>query len=88
MIWVILLGAALLYVLSWYIHPLMACPACKGASRHYGALHRSKFRFCHVCGGNGRAVRPGAKVLMSAGLMKNGAERTGSYGWARRNRRR
>jgi hypothetical protein len=87
-IWLIGLGALGLYVLSWYIHPLMRCPKCKGGGRHWGSLHKSKFRFCHVCGGNGRAVRPGAKVLMSLGLMKHGPERSGSYGWVRRNSRR
>ena len=87
MLWLILLGAGALYTASWYLHPLMACKKCKGTSRFYGSLHRRKFRFCHACGGNGRAVRPGAKVLMGMGLMKHGAERTGSYGWTRRNRR-
>ena len=84
--WVVLL-VVVLYTVSWYIHPLMACPKCKGSSRFYGSLHKSKFRFCHKCGGNGRAVRPGAKVLMGLGLMKYGAEKSGSNGWARRNRR-
>ena len=82
----LLAGGAGLYALSWYIHPMMACPKCKGTSRHYGALHKSKFRFCHKCGGNGRTARLGAKVLMGVGLMRHGAERTGSYGWTRRNR--
>lgn len=81
-------GFVALYALSWRLHPMMACPKCKGRSRHYGALHGSKFRFCHKCGGSGRAVRPGAKVLMGVGLMKHGPERTGSFGWMWKNRNR
>jgi hypothetical protein len=77
-----------LYVLSWYLHPLMRCRKCKGGSRHYGSLHKSKFRFCHKCQGTGRSPRLGARVLMGMGLMKHGPERTGSYGWVRRNRNR
>jgi hypothetical protein len=87
MLWVIGLTIAGLYAVSWYIHPLMRCPKCKGTARHWGSMHKSKFRLCHACGGNGRAVRPGAKVLMSLGLMRYGADRTGSLGWGRRNRR-
>jgi hypothetical protein len=86
--WVILIVAAALYAASWYIHPLQNCRSCKGTPRLWGGLHKSKFRFCHACQGTGRAVRPGAKVLMGMGLMKHGPERSGSYGWVRKNRNR
>lgn len=85
--WLVLIVCIVLYVLSFYLHPLMACRKCKGRGRFYGAVHRSKFRFCHACGNTGRKTRPGATALMSLGLMKYGAERSGSYGWVRRNRR-
>ena len=83
----VLIVICVLYVLSWWLHPLMNCPACKGSPRHSGALHTTKFRLCHVCGGSGRAVRPGARMLRSMGLMKYPPERTGTFGWYRRNRR-
>ncbi len=77
--------AAGLYVLSFWLHPMTACRKCKGTSRHYGSVHRKKFRFCHKCGGSGRKPRLGARVLVRMGLMKNPAA-TGSIGWVRRNR--
>lgn len=82
--WVIIV-ICVLYVLSWPLHPNRACPNCKGAGRFYGALHRSKFRFCHACEGRGRVPRTGAVVLVRMGWMKDPA-RTGSLGWLRKNR--
>ena len=75
----------LLYASSWWLHPLKACRACKGTSRHFGSVHKSKFRFCHACAGRGRVPRPGAVVLVKLGMMKD-PERTGSLGWIRKNR--
>ncbi len=80
----VLIGA--LYASSWWLHPLKACPKCKGTSRHSGSVHKTKFRFCHHCAGKGRVPRAGALVLMKMGAIKD-PERTGSLGWARRNRR-
>jgi hypothetical protein len=74
-----------LYVLSWWLHPLRACPSCKGTPRKYGALHKSKFRWCAHCEGKGRVPRLGAVVLMRMGLMKD-PERAGSLAWRRKNR--
>jgi hypothetical protein len=74
------------YISSWWLHPHMACPKCKGNSRKYGALHTTKFRFCHVCGGSGRAVRCGARLMVKMGFMKD-PDTTGAFGWWWRNRR-
>lgn len=82
----ILTLVAALYASSWWLHPLRACPACKGTPRQYGGLHRSKFRWCSHCEGRGRVLRLGAVVLMKMNLMKD-PERTGSLGWHRKNRR-
>jgi hypothetical protein len=80
-------GILLLYMSSWWLHPMRACPKCKGSSRHYGSLHKSKFRFCDKCQGRGRQPRMGAKVLMGMGIIKD-PERTGTLRWGRRNRAR
>lgn len=82
---VLISSAAGLYVLSWWLHPMQACPKCKGTSRFYGSLHKSKYRFCHACEGKGRRPRLGAKILIGMGMIKN-PERTGSLGWRWRNR--
>lgn len=86
--YLILAGIAVLYVSSWWWHPIRRCPKCKGESRLYGALHRSKWRFCHVCEGSGRAPRIGAKILIALGLMTRPYDRTGGLGWYLKNRRR
>jgi hypothetical protein len=82
---IIALGAGL-YVLSFWLHPLRACPSCKGTPRKYGLFHTSNFRWCSRCEGRARVPRPGAVVLVKMGLMKN-PERTGSLAWWWRNRR-
>jgi len=84
--YVILLGAGVLYVSSWWWHPIRVCPKCKGDTRLYGALHTTKWRFCHVCEGSGRAPRIGAKILIAMGLMKHPYDETGGWGWRRKNR--
>lgn len=85
--YLILGGILALYASSWWLHPLRACHKCGGSSRHFGSLHKSKFRFCDACQGSGRVPRMGAKVLMAAGMMKD-PERTGTLRWRRLNRSR
>lgn len=58
---------AALYASSWWLHPLRACPSCKGTPRQYGGLHRTKFRWCSRCEGRGRVPRLGAVVLTKMG---------------------
>lgn len=77
---------AALYASSWWLHPLRACPSCKGSPRQYGGLHRTKFRWCSRCEGRGRVPRLGAVVLTKMGAMKD-PERAGGFGWYRKNRR-
>lgn len=75
----------ILYASSWWLHPLRACPACKGTPRQHGGLHTTKFRWCSRCEGRGRVPRLGAMVLMKTGWLKD-PERAGSIGWIRKNR--
>ena len=72
--------------LSWWWHPLMRCRTCKGKQRNYGGIFRKNWNFCATCGGNGRAPRPGYKLLRTLGVLKHPAEETGP-GWARKRRR-
>ena len=85
----ILASIGVLYVSSWWWHPIRACPKCKGNSRLVrGPPHTTKWRFCHVCEGSGRAPRIGTKILIAMGLMKHRYDRTGGLGWWWKNRQR
>lgn len=85
--YLILVGIGVLYVSSWWWHPIRVCPRCRGNSRLPGGVHTTKWRFCHVCEGSGRAPRIGAVILTRMGLMKHRYDRTGGFGWWWKNRR-
>jgi hypothetical protein len=82
----LVIGAILGWISSWWWHPLMRCRTCKGQQRNYGGIFRRNWNFCATCGGTGRAPRPGYKFLRAIGVLKHPAEETGP-GWARKRRR-
>ena len=49
------LGAGAFYLLRLYLSPYADCPA----------KHRRRRRSCRRCGGTGRVLRPGARLLHS-----------------------
>jgi hypothetical protein len=51
------------YVLSLMLHPLTHCRRCDGTPRSYGAVYTHAFRLCSLCGGSGRQMRLGARLL-------------------------
>lgn len=51
------------YVLSLVLHPLTHCRRCDGAPRSYGTIYTHAFRLCSGCGGSGRQLRLGARLL-------------------------
>jgi hypothetical protein len=51
------------YLVSIRLHPFTNCPACKGGSRHRGAIYSYAYRVCRRCKGTGRRLRFGAQLL-------------------------
>jgi hypothetical protein len=51
------------YLLSISLHPFTNCRACKGGSRHRGAIYSYAYRACRRCEGSGRQLRFGAQLL-------------------------
>jgi hypothetical protein len=51
------------YLLSIRLHPFTNCRACKGGSRHRGAIYSYAYRACRRCKGSGRKLRFGAQLL-------------------------
>ena len=51
------------YLLSIRLHPFTNCRACKGGSRHRGAIYSRAYRVCRRCKGSGRRLRFGALLL-------------------------
>lgn len=79
MIWVIVIGAALVavrfgwpvgvgcLVVAWLVHswlfPWTACPVCKGSPRHTDGSGRNYNVWCPACRSRGRRRRIGSKLL-------------------------
>jgi hypothetical protein len=51
------------YVASLHLHPRRTCRACDGTGRHTGLVFNYGHRMCLTCGGNGRRLRAGARML-------------------------
>ena len=51
------------YVVSLMWHPWTHCRRCEGSPRSYGTVYTTAFRLCSSCGGSGRQLRLGARLL-------------------------
>jgi DnaJ-class molecular chaperone len=51
------------YVLSVVLHPWTTCRRCNGTPRSYGTVFTGAFGLCSSCGGSGRQLRLGARLL-------------------------
>ena len=60
---VIVVMAAIGYLISLRIHPLTKCRVCNATGRHFGSFYGYSHRRCRKCGGTGRKDRLGAKVF-------------------------
>lgn len=58
-----LLVAGATYVTSLHLHPSRACWACEGSGKATGLIFGYARRQCGTCGGSGRRLRLGARML-------------------------
>lgn len=56
------IGLLAIYLLSCWVWPYTTCGVCKGSPRHMSPLGTA-WRNCGSCGGSGRKVRLGRKLL-------------------------
>lgn len=62
--WLILLAVlGMGYLVSLRRNPWVACSRCRGKSRSRGGLFRYAHHVCRRCGGSGRQLRMGRRVL-------------------------
>jgi DnaJ-class molecular chaperone len=59
----IIIIAAVGYVVSLRIHPLTKCRLCNGTGRHFGSVYTYGQRRCRKCGGTGRKDRLGKRIF-------------------------
>lgn len=63
--WTIALVVGAGYVVSLILHPYATCGACrKTPGRHHGAVFTYAHRKCTKCGGTGRKLRVGTRLLL------------------------
>jgi hypothetical protein len=51
------------YLGRLYLFPFKNCRHCGGTGRKHSRLNRRTFSVCARCAGNGRTLRPGARML-------------------------
>lgn len=51
------------YLLSCAIHPFKVCPACQKTGQSTSTTFKGAFGPCRRCGGSGRRIRAGARLL-------------------------
>jgi hypothetical protein len=51
-----------------YLFPFRRCRGCGGTGRKHSRLNRRNFALCPYCQGNGRVLRPGARLVHRAVL--------------------
>lgn len=51
------------YLVSCGAHPYRVCTACGGSKESHSTTFKGAYGVCRPCGGQGRTVRFGAKLL-------------------------
>lgn len=59
--WLVVTGAG--YVFSCWLHPRRDCWTCDGSGKHRGRIYTYASRACQACGGSGRRLRLGSRIL-------------------------